>query len=391
MTIRSIEPNRVLDGTYKKITKDLMTNSYPLGTKIQPLRELAKRYKVSYLTVQKAIKALQIQGVLEAKPGDGIYVVGSPDTVSVQIPDSIEEHEFGKNGHLKPKNGKNGKNGVQRRSLCVVMPYWMSDKGSACIYNIIKGILAASDPYHWPIELIHSCGDETYNDSAHPDFIDKIEYREADGVIWIQPILMHKMNLMRLVDKGYKVVVTGRPFKEVPVKCIHMDFTDMADKVAGYFQARGSKKIGMIAGHMEGQFEDQYSVQIVEKIREAMVQKGLPVWDDMICQAGYRPIHKAIIRDYLDRNPDLDAIICFHEHILEEIEVLDKEGFFKRKTPLVDISGIFNYTWHEYNQIEHVNIQWPLENMGKAVIREFENEWLSKSSTQEIDLSVKLI
>lgn len=388
MTIRSIEPSRVLDGTYKKITKDLVANSYPVGTKIQPLRELAKRYKVSYLTVQKAIKALQIQGVLEAKPGDGIYVVGSPDTVSDQIPDHIEEQEFGKNGHLKPKNGKNG---VQRRSLCVVMPYWMSDRGSACIYNIIKGILAASDPYHWPIELIHSCGDETFNDSAHPDFIDKIDYREADGVIWIQPILMHKMNLMRLVDRGYKVVVTGRPFKEVPVKCIHMDFGDMADKVAGYFQARGSQKIGMIAGHMEGQFEDQYSVQIVQEICQAMNRIGMPFSEENICQAGYRPIHGPIIRDYFIKNPDVDGIICLHEHILEEIERMDKGGLFRSKIPLVDVSGIFNYTWHQYKQIEHVNVLWPLENMGRAVIREFENEWLGQSRLESVDLSVKLI
>lgn len=392
MPIKSVEQAGVLDGTYKKIADELVNNGYPIGTKLQPLRILAKNYKVSYLTVQKAIKVLQMQGALTAKPGDGIYVTGRPKPLSGQVADFLEN---GKEDGLPAFRTNGRKNGfTKNHSLCVIMPYWVSERGSACIYSIIKGILGASDPYHWPVELIHNTGDEIYNESSKPDFVDKIEQREPDGIIWIQPILGHKMNIMRLIDRGHKVVVTGRPFKNVPVKCVHMDYYDMAEKATDFFLERGCKKIALFPGYFHGQIEDQYSVEIIRAFKEIMNKRGIPLPEDNICQSGFRPIHKRIIRPYLEEKPDIDGIVCFHEHILTELERLDKLGHFDkigRKVPMVDVSGIFNFSDHQLGQIEHMNIEWPLENMGRAVIREFEKEWLENVPDKHIDLSVKLI
>lgn len=392
MSIKAVEQKGVLDGTYRKIADDLINNGYPIGTKLQPLRALANNYNVSYMTVQKAIKVLQMQGALTAKPGDGIYVTGRPKPLDGQVAEYLENlREEIPNGH---RNGAKARPAARTHSLCVIMPYWISEKGSAYIYSIIKGILAASDPHHWSVELIHNSGDETCNESSHPDFIDKIEQREPEGIIWLQPILTHQMNIMRLIDRGHKVVTTGRSFRDVPVPCVHMDYPNMAELVSEYFIAKGCRKVVYLPGYLEGQFEDLYSVEIINTFMEVMDRKGAPIPEEHICQAGYRPIHKKIVKAFVQENPDLDGIVCFHEHILEEIEKLDREGFFShapRKIQMVDVSGIFNAAGHSMEHIEHMNIEWPLENMGRAVIREFENEWLDTPPAAPIDLGVKLI
>ena len=87
----------LIDGTYKKISQEL--------------------------TAQKAIKVLQLQGVLEAKPGDGLYVVGKPKTLEESAVDLLSK----KNNPIVKSYKKKG----NRSSIGVVMPFWISTRGSA--------------------------------------------------------------------------------------------------------------------------------------------------------------------------------------------------------------------------------------------------------------------
>jgi hypothetical protein len=75
------------------------------------------------------------------------------------------------------------------------------------------------------------------------------------------------------------------------------------------------------------------------------------------------------------------------------IEKLDKEGLFGtgKQVPLLDVSGIFNRYSHDMQGIEVVGVGWPLENMGRAVIRPFEQKWLNQEIADDIDLSVEII
>lgn len=382
--METTEKKYLVDGTYKKIANDLTSNQYAIGTKLEPIRMLAKKYSVSYMTAQKAIKALQIQGVLEAKPGDGIYITGKVKPLEGSVIDFLETNE----GTTKPN-----RNHHATYTIAVVMPYWVSERGETQIYKMIKGILAESDLHQWSIELIHNSGDLSTHESAHPDFIDKIESRRPDGIVWLQPTLSHKMNLMRLVDRGHKVVVTGRDFPDIPVACIQMDLDDLAKKSIDYLIRKGSEKIALLTGPIEGQFKDPHSIDIVNAVKAELAVRKIDFSDDLICQAAFSTYDSIIVHSFIENHQDVDGFICLHElHIIEELEKMDCTGFFNKSINMVNTSGIY-YQGH-YRLFKHfnmANVAWPLENMGRAIIRVFEKEWLSDIPSDPIDLSVDII
>ena len=381
-----VKKKYIVDETYRMIAEDLLSHQYSIGTKIEPIRVLAKKYNVSYLTAQKAIKAFQIQGTLGARPGDGVYVTGKVKPFHGSIVNFLEDNDGTVSG--KSSFGHTG-----TYTIAVVMPFWISERGESQIYSMIKGILAASDKHHWSIELIHNSGDISSHESAHPEFINKIESRRPDGVVWLQPILAHKMNIMRLIDRGHKVVVTGRHFHDVPAACIQMDLDDLAEKTIDYLRENGSDKIAMLSGPIEDQFKDPHSVDVVEAMRKAMDCKGVSFSYDRICQIAFSRSDCLIIHSFMEKHPEINGIICLHEaRILEELEKMDQTGFFKKSINMVNTSGI--YYQGRYDQLTHfnmVNVAWPLENIGRAVIREFEKEWLEGPHGAPLDLSVKIM
>jgi len=376
----------LIEGTYRKITRELESNNYAIGTKLQPIRHLAKKFNVSYLTAQRAIKALQLQGVLEAKPGDGLYVVGKPKSLKEGALELLSK----KNNPIYRNHKKNG----DSYSIGVVMPFWISERGSAVVYEIVKGIVSESDKNQWPVELIHNSD----NESELPAFVEKIHQRNFNGIVWLQPTPWHKMNLMRLVDLGYDLAVTSRNFKDIPTHSVQFDHRDMARKIAHLFlDEKGVKKFGLITGPIEGFGPDPYSIDIVEALREEFTRRGCNIPDELICQAFFSSKHELIVDDFMRSNPDLDGLICLHELETSELEQIDRLialGAGKaRKVPMVEISGIFNISLHQMEYVDVVAIEWPLENMGKAVIRKFEENWLNEEEvcTDKIDLSVNLL
>ncbi|AQQ71133.1 catabolite control protein A [Limihaloglobus sulfuriphilus] len=382
--MQATEKKCLVDGTYRKIAEELISNQYSVGTKLEPIRLLAKKYKVSYMTAQKAVKALQIQGVLEARPGDGIYVTGNVEPIEGSVSVFLESNGDNPKKYTK-KNGN--------YSIAVVMPFWVSERGEAYIYRMIKGLLSESDPHHWSIELIHNAGDLSSHESNHPDFVDKIESRSPDGIVWLQPILSHRMNLMRLVDRGHQVVVTGRDFPDIPLTCIQMDLDDLAEKTIDCLLKHGSNNIAFITGPVEGMFQDAHSVDIVKAMKVEMHKRGLTFSDELVCQAAFTPYDALIVHSFIENHPEVDGIVCLHEtHIIEELEKMDCTGFFNKSINMVNTSGI--YYSGRYDLFKHfnmINVAWPLENMGRAVVREFEKSWLEDFESSGIDLSVEIL
>jgi DNA-binding LacI/PurR family transcriptional regulator len=382
MDVLAAEKKCTIEKTYEKIYEEIARNDYPVGTKLQPIRALAKKYNVSYLTAQKAVKLLQSQGALEAKPGDGIYVIGKPKRTDSNIAAAITGSSF-KNS-CRPRS--------KSPSLCIILPYWVSSRGGAAVHTIIKGILSQSDKHDWSVELLHNSGDESDNEPSHPDFLKKIDNRRPDGVIWLQPIPTHRMNIMRLVDRGYKVVVTGRDFRDIPVKSIHIDIYDMALKIAEYLSDCRPEEILMFTGPVEGVFKDPYSVDIVEALFDVYCMEGLNLPKENICQAGFSPELSIILPEFIANHKNAKAIICLHEHILSCFENLEKGGIitFENKIPLIDVSGIFNFQQHVIKNLDIKQVVWPLEEMGKAVVYEFEKDWITDFQPREYDFRIKI-
>ncbi|HBG28842.1 MAG: hypothetical protein A2Y10_03670 [Planctomycetes bacterium GWF2_41_51] len=371
----------LINGTYKKISEDLKNNNYSIGTKLQPIRSLAKKFNVSYLTAQKAIKALQLQGTLEARPGDGLYVVGKPVSLTDNVLEFISKNDSSKNTVERKR----------RDTYCigVVMPFWLSTYGSTAIYEIVNGLVSEGDKLNWPIELIHNSG----NESELPEFLEKIKRRNFSGIVWLQPFLSHKMNLMRLADFGYDVVITGRNFKDLPIKSILFDHQDMAKKIADHFAEINAKKIVMFTGPIEGFITDPYSVEIVNALKSEFEKRGGTLPNEHICQAFLSNKHDLIIEDFIKNNSDMEGMICLHEYLKPDIEKAERKGYLKtnRKISMIDISYTFFREVHNMEKVEIIGMRCPLENMGRLAIKHFEEKWVENKVSEPIDLSIELL
>ncbi|MBP2472095.1 GntR family transcriptional regulator [Crossiella equi] len=59
---------------YGSLAAAIKVGDYPPGEALPPQRELAERYGVTLMTVRQALRALQEDGLVEARPGTGTFV-----------------------------------------------------------------------------------------------------------------------------------------------------------------------------------------------------------------------------------------------------------------------------------------------------------------------------
>jgi DNA-binding FadR family transcriptional regulator len=64
----------------EQILEMIRAERFRIGDKLPPERIIAEQMGVSRPSVREAISALQIGGILEKRPGDGTYVIHSPDS-----------------------------------------------------------------------------------------------------------------------------------------------------------------------------------------------------------------------------------------------------------------------------------------------------------------------
>lgn len=59
------------------ILADIANGLYPVGTRLPAERDLTERFKVSRPTIREAMIALEMQGLVEARKGSGVFVLAS--------------------------------------------------------------------------------------------------------------------------------------------------------------------------------------------------------------------------------------------------------------------------------------------------------------------------
>lgn len=75
MDIDSERHSKLYQKVAQRIVAAIRAGTYPPGERLPPERELAEEFGVSRPTVREAMIALEIQGIVEARRGSGIYVV----------------------------------------------------------------------------------------------------------------------------------------------------------------------------------------------------------------------------------------------------------------------------------------------------------------------------
>ncbi len=87
MGIPRLSKHRLICETIKT---DILDGTYPVGAKIPPETELTRRFHASRMTVNRAIKELELAGYVKRKRGSGTYVlsrqVAEPRLLAIMIP-----------------------------------------------------------------------------------------------------------------------------------------------------------------------------------------------------------------------------------------------------------------------------------------------------------------
>ncbi|EIP99611.1 transcriptional regulator [Opitutaceae bacterium TAV1] len=359
--------NRLLDHLRKE-------NLEP-ETRIKALRELAQDYEVSYQTIQKSVQLLKTRGVLDIRKGDGIYLVQSLDSEK-KTPTEPPAEDSGNTAKKRQRQTDH--------VIAVVTPVWASDElpehfGQPAIHRLLAGFLAECDQYHWGIEMIYNAPPD---EAARPEFVDKILRRGVDGVLWLRPDVGHRMNMMRLIDRGLFVVGCGRQFPEIPTRNVSEDHAKIATACLQWLKARGKTQIGMLTAVAEGRQADPFAVELNAIFAHAAEQEGLSLPASAICQAFRLPtaIREDVLRLFFQRNRHINGIICAYNPLLSVLEQLALRDELPQVNDLICVDLMSDYrpvVPSAGSHLHAVGVQNPLEDIGRHLASEFIGRWLA--------------
>ncbi len=76
--VAQIDTRKLYVQVADSITDSIKSGQYPRGSRLSSERDLAAEFKVSRTTIREAMIALEMRGLVEPRPGSGIYVSEQP-------------------------------------------------------------------------------------------------------------------------------------------------------------------------------------------------------------------------------------------------------------------------------------------------------------------------
>lgn len=93
MTFNPIKKNRASKIVIDQIKTAIQKGEFLPGDKLPPERDLAKQFSVSRGVVREAISVLESKGVVEVKPGKGVFLSTNPQEDLFELLNSLVENE----------------------------------------------------------------------------------------------------------------------------------------------------------------------------------------------------------------------------------------------------------------------------------------------------------
>jgi DNA-binding FadR family transcriptional regulator len=82
--LHSIEPRRLYQQIADQLRALIRAGEYPVGSRLPAERELATQLGVSRPSVREALIALEVEGLVEVRPGSGVHVVAAEPQVGAR-------------------------------------------------------------------------------------------------------------------------------------------------------------------------------------------------------------------------------------------------------------------------------------------------------------------
>lgn len=349
MSPNDLVRNSLRDTLRQRIEQGLADGTLDSGTSLKPVRDLAAEHAVSYVTMQRALKDLERDGLVEVRRGSGVYV-------------------------------RSGREGPSRASakhprVALVEPPWTDTHAQRAVMQILQGFLRTAAPHRWHVELVYSAP----GTSTSLEFLDEILWRKPDGIAWVRPTAPQVVHLARLADRGYSVCACGRHFPGAPYPSYSYDMEDFAGQALRWGRAHGGESVTVL-DVLEPGYPDPMPAAIVEAFRRAAAREGASPDYVRVLAVPRRPRHPrdTYALELLREHDPADMVVCPYQRTLRYFSELDEGGFWdaRSRPTLVDLNQYYTREGlPDLSAFDVLRADFVLESEGASMAQYFLWKW----------------
>lgn len=340
------------------IRRDFLARTVMLpGGMLPPLRELAAKYQVAYMTVQRAVQHLAEQQLLEVKQGSGI-----------RRPDRDDELR-----------------------LCILLPAWFeSSLSGSTTYDIVRGLSEITTFHNWHTQILSLKvgGLNTLDAWA------RLEQTGCNRVVWLTPEYDQRLEVELLTRQFKEVVVTERPFHLPGVVNFHLDYNHLARNCLRLFMQQGRRRLILLCGpYYKHINSDSYSDAVIEAFLRAAGEMNFDF--SLINCFQTHPLsnhreQKLSLRSYLAQEQP-DAVVMLNNTMIEDLVNTMERIHGARKFTVVDFCYQSRPFYDgEVGSTKIYRVARPNYQMGQAIGRYFEHRVLGHPTAETQPLIAKL-
>lgn len=359
---RHERPTTTRQELVKRLRADLERNAWPAGTQLEPIRRMAESYGVSYVTMRRALMDLQAEGLLDMRRGAGIYIADPEDLCPAH-------------GAYRPS-----------KRVAMVLPPSFGLREPEILSGILGSFLPCMERHGWETLPI-STADQRSN---APAFLDELIGRGIDAVVWLSPLLNHKMNLMRLHDRGVPVVAFGRRFPDMPFPTITLDLRGTMELIAARCREEGLDRVGFVGPPVDEPDADPVAVDRLVALREAAALSDPPIAiDPVLPWASHMGLSPEAMRTALEPYRDVRTWVLVFQQYAVGMGALACNGFWEnpRTVTLFDTMGHGEHVSRSgLGGLRYIRAKQPAEAEGRALAREIERLWVGEAAGPEPEL-----
>lgn len=352
------------------LEKQILNGAYNNNKKLPSESELSEMFSVSRITAQRALKELELKGLIYRKKGSGSFVNESVNTFD----NSRILHN--------PVKISSPMSGNLQNSIAFILPYDIL----AGRFNEILQMESASgvlEKHGYHLVLHNSM----LNNNVESEIINKLLQSDIKGII-LYPFndFTNFDMLYQVWYKKFPIAVLDKKITDIPICSIYSDHHTGTYLAVQELINNGHEKIACC---YRKDFAGFFSVrQRFFGYCRALMDNGIPVDNNFITYVSYDKKIEDMIKDLL--NMKVTALCCEHDYVA--IEIIKTCETMRVKIPDdLSIVGFDNIYQSEYSNPPLTTIEQDFALIGKlaaeVVIAQIEN----KPYKSEQIVPVKLI
>lgn len=326
---------------YQTIKQDLLDKIYTgllkADTQISSEKELSEQFKVSRITVRRALEELEEEGFIYRRQGKGTFV-------SPQLP------------VLEGMEGK--KTEIGKRVIGVIMSHLDSPFQVSLLQSIEKA-LGKRD-----CQMMF--GLSNGKTKIESELIDRMKFHGVHGLI-IYPVdnAFYSEKILRLTMDGFPVVLVDRYLPGINTSCVYSDDRRGGQLLGEYLVSRGHQEIALFSQ------DPKETICLMNRIdgfhnavlAAGVLQKGENAMTDMEnCSTSsnpeqYRKNVEKIVR-FLTIRPEVTAVFCtiatFAMNTVWALRQMEAQSGAERKLEIVCFDNIEPYQWTQEYPITYI-------------------------------------